>query len=181
VSCSISRGSFKLFNKISGIALSVAGLDLFVSDYYPASGLIHRIALNSNNEVTVFAGTISSPYRDGIGLSAGFAGTNGIAASPSGELYVADTSYIRRISEKGKVTTIFGLSHTPEMSALAPAIAFHGPTNRVYSAYVMQVNGQDVVTYFTVQEPRATTVSTSAAFSSPGPSARPTTHCPARC
>lgn len=63
--------------------------------------------------VQTVAGSGKEGSRDAVGILASFHRPTGLAAGPEGELYVADTGNgsIRRISEKGQVSTWFtGLS-----------------------------------------------------------------------
>lgn len=67
----------------------------------------------ADKTVQTIAGTGKEDSKNGTGTAAGFYRPTGIAAGADGELYVADTGNgtIRRISNKGEVTTWFsGLS-----------------------------------------------------------------------
>ncbi len=66
----------------------------------------------------VLAGTALAGNADGPALSAQFNGPGGIAASPSGELFVCDTgnNRLRKISVDGQVSTVAGDNGTPRLS-----------------------------------------------------------------
>jgi hypothetical protein len=101
-------GSGAQFLLPAGLALTKSG-DIFVTD----SNKIRRVDLAG--KVTTFAGSASSGSKDSPApLSATFGIILGIAAEPSGYLYVADSTQrqIRRIAPSGAVTTVAGNAAT---------------------------------------------------------------------
>lgn len=96
------------FNVPRGITRTKSGL-LFVAD-----GNNRRIRrLDLGGEVTTFAGSGASGTLDSTNpLTATFVGPVGIAAEPSGYLYVSDLTgkQVRRISPTGAVSTVAGTS-----------------------------------------------------------------------
>jgi hypothetical protein len=94
-----------------GVALDAAR-NVYVADW--GNHTIRKIT--PAGVVTTLAGLAgSSGIADGTGTTARFNAPSGIAADPSGLLYVADTdnSSIRRVTASGQVTTIAGLSGSP--------------------------------------------------------------------
>jgi ABC-type branched-subunit amino acid transport system substrate-binding protein len=93
------------FNHPSGIALDDVG-NLFVADSFNHSIRVVR----PDGTVSKLAGSGMAGYRDGQGTQAQFNQPMGLALSPSGVLYVADSmnNRIRAISPEGMVTTLAG-------------------------------------------------------------------------
>jgi len=120
----------------SGVAFDAAG-NLYIADY--ANIRIRRV---SNGTITTVAGGGTTLGDNGPATSAQFAGPNGIAADSAGNLYIADTNRIRKITG-GVITTIagngapgFGGDNTPSTLALvadAQGIVVDGADN-VYVA-----------------------------------------------
>ncbi len=102
------------FNKPEAIAVNSKG-ELFVADSYNYT--IRKIALNG--EATTFAGVAGKAgYSDGFGTQVLFNKPLGIAIDGKDNIYVADSDFdgegggnclIRKISPKGKVTTLAGV------------------------------------------------------------------------
>jgi sugar lactone lactonase YvrE len=95
------------FNHPSGVAVDSSG-NVFVAD--SANNMVRKIT--PAGVVTTLAGSAGiSGTKDGNGPDARFNNPGGLAVSPSGELYLADTgnSTIRKITPTGNVTTIAGL------------------------------------------------------------------------
>jgi len=61
--------------------------------------------------VTTLAGNDKAAYIDGKGANASFSLIWGIALDPSGNIYVSDGYYIRKVTSDGTVTTIAGNSN----------------------------------------------------------------------
>jgi sugar lactone lactonase YvrE len=100
------QGSVARFNNPLGITLSKSGF-LFVAD--TNNRRIRRLDLGGS--VTTFSGSGLSGTQDASSpLGASFIDPYGIAAEPSGYLYVADITgrNIRRISPTGVVSTVAG-------------------------------------------------------------------------
>lgn len=93
------------FNRPSGIAIDKQG-NVYVSDTNNHS--IRKIDTLGN--VSTFAGSGTSGFRDGSGTQAQFNSPNGLAFDSAGILYVADTENhkIRKIDMSGKVSTFAG-------------------------------------------------------------------------
>jgi hypothetical protein len=65
--------------------------------------------LDTNYNLTTFAGSGTSGYQDGPGTTAEFGTTEGVAVDSSGYVYVCDNKdTIRRISPAGTVETVAG-------------------------------------------------------------------------
>jgi len=111
-------GSGATFGIISAIAADPSG-GILVAD----GELVRRVT--PNGQVSTIAGSHPAEEgqdasrrraRDGQGLTAVFGGIGGLAASPSGDIYVTDTvgrySAIRRIDKSGMVTTLIDAAHS---------------------------------------------------------------------
>ncbi len=93
------------FNRPSDVVQTSSG-DIYITDTKN-----HRIRkIDTNNNVTTFAGSGVAGFQDGKGTSAQFNTPNGITIDAAGNLYVADTenNRIRKIDPSGNVTTIAG-------------------------------------------------------------------------
>lgn len=93
------------FNRPSAIARGSCG------SLYIADALNHAIRrIDPNGNVTTVAGTPGvSGYADGTGGAAQFNGPMGIAVSPDGTVFVADTgNHLIRAIEDGRVRTLAG-------------------------------------------------------------------------
>lgn len=76
---------------------------------------------------TAFAGG-GLPYTDGQGIVAGFTHILGIARQPTtGNLFVRDSSAIRRISTTGLVNTVAGSSTEEQLSRLLTLLSSAAP------------------------------------------------------
>ncbi|HEX6792787.1 MAG TPA: hypothetical protein VF304_02965 [Casimicrobiaceae bacterium] len=128
------------FYQPEGIAIDVAE-NLYVTD--TGNFTLRKIA--PDGTVTTLAGTAGSSGRDdGVGNAGRFDGAGGIAADPTGNIFVSDfdDNTIRKISPASVVTTFAG---TPGVSSRqdgrGPAAGFNTPrglaidaTGRVYVA-----------------------------------------------
>jgi DNA-binding beta-propeller fold protein YncE len=103
-------GSAAQFQKPRNIAIDAAG-NLYVADTYN-----HRIRkISPKGKVSTLAGggptgLFEGGFADGKGSAARFNGPVDIAIDPAGNLYVVDTDNhrIRKVSPKGKVSTLAG-------------------------------------------------------------------------
>jgi hypothetical protein len=66
----------------------------------------HKIRLISEDQVTTYAGTGTEGSEDGSKLSATFSSPRALAFDSAGNLYVADSDKLRRITVSGNVDTI---------------------------------------------------------------------------
>jgi len=99
-------GSAARFSSPSGIAVDAAGI-IYVADTDNHS--IRKIT--SGGAVTTFAGSGSSfdyGSTDGTGSAARFTFPRGAATDAAGNVYITDTSTIRKITPAGVVTTLAG-------------------------------------------------------------------------
>jgi sugar lactone lactonase YvrE len=88
----------------SGIVIDNSG-NLYVSD--KGNFLIRKIS--PAGEVSTVAGTEGlSVAKDGLGADAAFLDPRGIALDAQGNLYVADTFFVRKIAPSGLVSTFAG-------------------------------------------------------------------------
>jgi streptogramin lyase len=99
-------GTNATFNGPTGVAFASNG------DMYVCVDRMSYIAkVTPSGVVTIFAGTPGPPaYADGTGTDARFAGPQGLAVAPNGDVYVADSqnNCIRKITPDGVVTTFAG-------------------------------------------------------------------------
>ncbi len=103
-------GTAARFNTPSGVTVDSAG-NVYVAD----SGNHAIRKITAAGVVTTFAGSPSAGgSTDGTGTAARFNEPHGIAADPSGNLYVSDTALntVRKITPAGVVTTLAGTSGT---------------------------------------------------------------------
>jgi sugar lactone lactonase YvrE len=91
------------FDNPQAVALDGQG-NLFVSDSHNYS--IRKIS--ASGSVSTFAGNGNSGFTDGTGTHARFVYPQGIAMDFQGNIYVADSSCIRKITPAGKVSTLAG-------------------------------------------------------------------------
>jgi hypothetical protein len=138
---------------VSGFALDSAG-NAYVSE--TSLNTIEKIA--ADGTVTVFAGSSTSGFADGMGTAAQFDRPIGIAIDAAGNLFVADTGNhtIRMITPASVVTTIAGVAGTSGSADGAAATAtFTAPfalaldaTNNLFIAdgnAIRKLNGAGIV------------------------------------
>lgn len=104
-------GKDALFHDPQDLAVDASGF-LYVTDR--GNGLVRKIS--PAGVVTTLAGQYSNVgTADGAGEAARFKSPHGVAVSPSGDIYVADTENcaIRKITQAGVVTTFAGLAGKP--------------------------------------------------------------------
>jgi sugar lactone lactonase YvrE len=87
----------------AGIAIDKQG-NIYVAEPYK----FHIRKITPTGEVSTFAGNGEFGHADGNAGTASFRFPNDIAIGSDGSLYVADDSYIRKISAQGVVSTIAG-------------------------------------------------------------------------
>ena len=89
----------------------------------------------ATGKVSIFAGKYKeSGATDGTGSGASFKAPTGLAISPDGTLWVADTGnhLIRRVSREGVVTTIGGLTgYAGTGEGIGPLAQFSGPARLI--------------------------------------------------
>ncbi len=94
-----------VFNNPIGVALNSAG------DVFSANNGNHKIMrVSVTGAVSVWAGSGTNAYGDGLGTNAYFSGPTGVAIDGNGMMYVADMGNhrIRKIDANRMVTTIAG-------------------------------------------------------------------------
>ncbi|GAB5526058.1 MAG: hypothetical protein Roseis2KO_39300 [Roseivirga sp.] len=107
----------------SHIAIDASGR-LYVNDN---SSKIRRITLEGN--VETFAGSGFRSFADGDAENASFNYPYGMAFTPNGDLYVADSfnNRIRVVSPSGEVTTLAGSSTSASVDGPVASATFNGP------------------------------------------------------
>ena len=93
------------FNAPVGVAVSAGGERIYVADTYNDR---IRLINTTDGQVTTLAGGNAPGYADGAGTAALFDTPCGIAATPDGELFIADTGNrrLRKLSKDGQVSTL---------------------------------------------------------------------------
>lgn len=113
-------GTAASFNTPSGIVTDSYG-NLYVTDQY--NNMIRKITPQA--EVTTFAGSGSTAFANGEGISAGFAYPTAISIDGSGNLYVFDAHMrIRKITSTGFVTPFAGSGLSGYVDGLAADAQF---------------------------------------------------------
>jgi sugar lactone lactonase YvrE len=119
-------GSNARFNHLTGVTTDSAG-NVFVAD--TGNSTIRQITPDGNVSTFVgLAGNFGS--ADGSAANARFYGPQAIAASPSGQLFVADSanSTIRRVTSAGQVTTFAGAAGVANsLDGLGASARFYHP------------------------------------------------------
>lgn len=96
-------GTSAQFKAPTGLTVDDQG-NVFVIDNYR----IRKIT--SDGVVTTFAGTGLHGSADGLGTAAEFAAPSDLARDHDGNIYVTDSSKVRKITPQGEVTTLAGSS-----------------------------------------------------------------------
>jgi len=124
------QGTAASFNRPTGLAYSPDGT-LYVAD--TGNNLIRKIS--KDGSVETFAGSTEPGFTDGQGTAASFNRPTGLAYSPDGTLYVADTgnNLIRKISKDGSVETFAGSTEPGFTDGQGTAASFNRPTGLAYS------------------------------------------------
>ena len=100
------NGSAARFNRPSGITVDSSGT-LYVAD--TGNNLIRKIS--PSGVVTTVAGAPGTyQSTDGAGSAARFNSPSGIVVDPAGNLYVGESTMIRKITPSGDVTTLAGIA-----------------------------------------------------------------------
>ena len=107
------------FYQPSGVAVDTSG-NVFVAD--TNNNKIRKIT--PAGVVTTFAGSGSYGSVDGIGTAASFASPNGVAVDASGNVFVAETFRIRKITPAGVVTTFAGSGSYGSSDGIGTAASF---------------------------------------------------------
>ncbi|KAI8904137.1 hypothetical protein EDD86DRAFT_92630 [Gorgonomyces haynaldii] len=108
--------------------------------------------ITPDGTVTTLAGNGStgSGYVDATGTSAKFNTPYGITISPSGDLYLADTSNnrLRKVTLAGVVTTVAGNGNFASVNGNATTASFYAPRGIVYgpdgNLYVAEFSGHNI-------------------------------------
>jgi serine/threonine-protein kinase len=113
------------FEQPSGVAVDKLGY-VYVAD--AGNDLILKIS--QSGTVSVFAGSGTAGFADGVGAAASFSGPAGVAVDATGNVYVADegNEMIRKISPSGVVTTLAGNGKTGSANGTDTAASFFLPS-----------------------------------------------------
>ncbi|HTK21525.1 MAG TPA: gliding motility-associated C-terminal domain-containing protein [Mucilaginibacter sp.] len=119
------------FNWPNGLIFDVNG-NLYVSEYYGDD--IRKIDPQGN--VTTFAGVAEAQgTNDGTGSTARFSDPAFFASDAIGNLYVAESEGIRKITLNSVVTTVANVN-TPNFGSIGSGIAIDAQGNIFYSDYI---------------------------------------------
>lgn len=126
-------GNTATFHSPWGVAADASGA-IYVAEHL--GHRIRKIVLTGSDSrqasswsVTTLAGSAAG-FQDGVGASARFNRPSGVAADPSGILYVADRNNhaIRRVSPTGEVATIAGDGASGDADGAGAAATFRYPS-----------------------------------------------------
>lgn len=114
------------FNSPYGCALDNTNTNLYISDQ---NGAKIRMIVLATGVVTTIAGTGTSTWVDGIGLSAGFNAPKGIFVdNANGNLWIVESHRVRKlVLSTSNVTTIAGAATTGSNDAIGALATFNDP------------------------------------------------------
>jgi streptogramin lyase len=115
-------GTAASFNSPNGVAVDGSG-NVYVADKF--NHLIRKIT--PAGVVTTLAGSGSDGSANGTGTAASFSYPLGVAVDGSGNVYVADSYLIRKITPAGVVTTLAGSGSYGAANGTGTAASFHSP------------------------------------------------------
>ena len=106
------------------------GITPYLEGYAVTDTAFNVVRYISDNKVYTIAGDEKGGFKNGSGIYALFNGPTGITTDEDGNLYVADTqnNVIRKINEKGKVTTFAGAGKEGYKDGAANEAQFNQPT-----------------------------------------------------
>ncbi|MCR8561679.1 VCBS repeat-containing protein [Mucilaginibacter sp. BJC16-A38] len=110
------------FNVPIDLVMDAAG-NMYVAEQ--TGSCIRKIT--PNGVVITLAGSGQYGHVDGTGTAAQFTFLNGITIDASGNLYVTDDAYIRKITPDGKVTTVAGGGPHGAVTGVGSAVFFGSP------------------------------------------------------
>ncbi len=118
-----ANGTSASFSNPAGVCFNSAN-ELFVTDY--GNNLIRKI--DTNGDVTTFAGSGAASSVDGTGVLASFNGPVGICTDGNDNIYVAEQvgHRIRKITPAGVVTTVAGSGTPGSTNANGAFASFNG-------------------------------------------------------
>ncbi|WP_396217240.1 T9SS type A sorting domain-containing protein [Flavobacterium sp.] len=136
-------GSIAKFYSPNGVAVDGSG-NVYVSDYI--NNKIRKIT--TAGLVSTLAGSGSSGFADGTGISAHFHLLQGLAVNSSGDVYVGEFNKIRKITPSGVVTTIAGYGSPGYADGTGTNALFYSPkgvaTDIVGNVYVADSNNNRI-------------------------------------
>jgi sugar lactone lactonase YvrE len=118
------KGTAASFNQPNGLVVDGLG-NVYVAD--EGNNVIRLI--NTQGQVSTFAGSGAVGNANGQGTAASFNAPAGIAIDPQGNLYVADSknNEIRKISASGSVTTLAGTGTAGAANGSLTSSTFNNP------------------------------------------------------
>lgn len=107
--------------RFQGVTALCRGDALYVSDTF--AGTIRRVDLTTGATTTLAGSAGRFALSDGLGKDARFASPRGLACLPSGDLLVADSGALRKVTRDGQTTTVAGFPGTPGFADGPPSTA----------------------------------------------------------
>jgi hypothetical protein len=125
-------GTSASFNYPSGLVVDGVG-NIYVAD----RGNNEIRLINTQGQVSTFAGGVTAGSANGKGTAASFNGPAGICMDSSGNLYVADSNnnMIREIATDGTVTTFAGTGQAGATNGSPLASTFNNPQGVAVDPY----------------------------------------------